>query len=165
MLGTFLDVACFISTDLGSCCFCLCRGAVFYSIVVRSMALSGAKKDGRELKIYENTDELGTDLADYIAELSEASVKERGAFAIALSGGSLINLMGYNNIVSSCSANFYSSFSLYGLSILAVNSVRLLIVRLLIGPSGIYFGLMSAWWRRIMLIVIISWQRMVFCRG
>lgn len=58
------------------------------------MALYGAKKDGREMKIYENTDELCTDLADYIAELSEVSVKERGVFAIALSGGSLISLMG-----------------------------------------------------------------------
>ncbi|MBA0572781.1 hypothetical protein Golob_003102 [Gossypium lobatum] len=38
--------------------------------------------------MYENLDELKSDLADYIAELSEAAVKERGAFAIALSGGS-----------------------------------------------------------------------------
>ncbi|XP_038999471.1 probable 6-phosphogluconolactonase 1 [Hibiscus syriacus] len=38
--------------------------------------------------------ELRTELADYIAELSEAAVKERGVFAIALSGGSLIDLMG-----------------------------------------------------------------------
>ncbi|KAG5603589.1 hypothetical protein H5410_025081 [Solanum commersonii] len=58
------------------------------------MALSGANKDGREVRIYEYLDELNTDLADYIAELSEASVKERGVFAIALSGGSLISLMG-----------------------------------------------------------------------
>ncbi|XP_024934296.1 probable 6-phosphogluconolactonase 1 isoform X2 [Ziziphus jujuba] len=57
------------------------------------MALSGAHKD-RELRIHESLDELSTDLADYIAELSEASVKERGVFAIALSGGSLISLMG-----------------------------------------------------------------------
>ncbi|PPD80087.1 hypothetical protein GOBAR_DD22964 [Gossypium barbadense] len=48
-----------------------------------------------ELRIYENLDELKSDLADYIAELSEAAVKERGAFAIALSGGSLIGLTGY----------------------------------------------------------------------
>ncbi|KAK8304505.1 hypothetical protein V6Z11_D04G226700 [Gossypium hirsutum] len=47
-----------------------------------------------ELRIYENLDELKSDLADYIAELSEAAVKERGAFAIALSGGSLIGLTG-----------------------------------------------------------------------
>ncbi|CAI9096444.1 OLC1v1032599C5 [Oldenlandia corymbosa var. corymbosa] len=59
----------------------------------RIMALPGVKKDGREVKIYENADELSTDLADYVAELSEASVKERGVFAVALSGGSLISLM------------------------------------------------------------------------
>ncbi|CAK9186214.1 unnamed protein product [Ilex paraguariensis] len=58
------------------------------------MSLSGANKDGGELRIHESLDELRTDLADYIAELSEVSVKERGVFAIALSGGSLIGLMG-----------------------------------------------------------------------
>ncbi|EEF50731.1 6-phosphogluconolactonase, putative [Ricinus communis] len=58
------------------------------------MALSEVHKDRGELRIHECLDELGTDLADYIAELSEASVKERGVFAIALSGGSLIGLMG-----------------------------------------------------------------------
>lgn len=58
------------------------------------MALPGAHTE-RELRVHENLDELSTDLADYIAELSEASVKERGVFAIALSGGSLISLMGY----------------------------------------------------------------------
>ncbi|XP_010324256.1 probable 6-phosphogluconolactonase 2 [Solanum lycopersicum] len=57
------------------------------------MAFSGSKEDGREVKIYEYLDELSTDLADYISELSEASVKERGVFAIALSGGSLISLI------------------------------------------------------------------------
>ncbi|KAJ8760616.1 hypothetical protein K2173_015283 [Erythroxylum novogranatense] len=58
------------------------------------MAHSGIHKDRGELRIHESLDELRTDLADYIAELSEASVKERGFFAIALSGGSLISLMG-----------------------------------------------------------------------
>ncbi|XP_059648736.1 probable 6-phosphogluconolactonase 2 [Cornus florida] len=58
------------------------------------MDVSGAHKDRGELRIHENSDELSTDLADYIAELSEVSVKERGVFAIALSGGSLIRLMG-----------------------------------------------------------------------
>ncbi|XP_023531045.1 probable 6-phosphogluconolactonase 1 [Cucurbita pepo subsp. pepo] len=57
------------------------------------MALCGDHKD-RELRIHESLEELSTDLADYIAELSEASVKERGVFSIALSGGSLISLMG-----------------------------------------------------------------------
>lgn len=58
------------------------------------MAYSGAGKEGRELRIHENLDELKIDLAEYIAELSEAAIKERGTFAIALSGGSLIGLMG-----------------------------------------------------------------------
>lgn len=63
----------------------------------KSMALSGVKNDRGELRILENLDDLRTDLADYIAELSEAAVKERGVFAIALSGGSLIGLMGYQS--------------------------------------------------------------------
>lgn len=58
------------------------------------MALSGGQRHRGELRIHENLDELATDLADYIAELSEMTVKERGTFAIALSGGSLIGLMG-----------------------------------------------------------------------
>ncbi|XP_042023305.1 probable 6-phosphogluconolactonase 2 [Salvia splendens] len=58
------------------------------------MALSGYKKDGRELRIFENVDELSCNFAEYIAELSEVSIKERGVFAIALSGGSLVKLMG-----------------------------------------------------------------------
>ena len=64
-------------------------------LFISSMALSGCQKDRVELRIHESMDELKTDLADYIAEISEISVKERGVFAIALSGGSLIGLMGY----------------------------------------------------------------------
>lgn len=55
----------------------------------------GDSKNNREVRIHDSLDELSTDLADYIAELSEKSVKERGFFAIALSGGSLIGLIGY----------------------------------------------------------------------
>ncbi|KAJ7943324.1 putative 6-phosphogluconolactonase [Quillaja saponaria] len=58
------------------------------------MALFGTHRNGGELRIHESLDELSTDLADYIAEISEASVKERGVFAIGLSGGSPIDLMG-----------------------------------------------------------------------
>ncbi|KAK6921889.1 Glucosamine/galactosamine-6-phosphate isomerase [Dillenia turbinata] len=58
------------------------------------MAHSEVHNNRGELRIYESVDELGTDLADYVAELSELSVKERGVFAIALSGGSLIGLLG-----------------------------------------------------------------------
>lgn len=59
------------------------------------MADSVVRKDKGEVRIYDSPDELATNLADYISELSEISVKERGFFAIALSGGSLINLMRY----------------------------------------------------------------------
>ncbi|KAK4598859.1 hypothetical protein RGQ29_016060 [Quercus rubra] len=58
------------------------------------MSLSGAHNDRGEVKVRDSLDDLSTELADYIAELSEASVKERGVFAIALSGGSLVSLMG-----------------------------------------------------------------------
>ncbi|KAK2636031.1 hypothetical protein Ddye_030823 [Dipteronia dyeriana] len=58
------------------------------------MALPGVHTDRGELRVHESLEELSTDLVDYIAELSEASVKERGVFAIALSGGSLIGLIG-----------------------------------------------------------------------
>lgn len=63
-----------------------------------SMALSGVRKD-RELRIHESLDELSAVLADYIAEISEAAVKERGVFAMALSGGSLIGLMRYQSFL------------------------------------------------------------------
>lgn len=62
------------------------------------MALSGSCNNRGEVRIHESLDELSTDLADYIAELSEVSVKERGVFAIALSGGSLIGLMRYRSL-------------------------------------------------------------------
>ncbi|KAE8730016.1 putative serine/threonine protein kinase [Hibiscus syriacus] len=58
------------------------------------MAVSEVYNDRGELRILEDLDELRTDLADYIADLSDAAVKERGVFATALSGGSLIHLMG-----------------------------------------------------------------------
>ncbi|KAH0463851.1 hypothetical protein IEQ34_006637 [Dendrobium chrysotoxum] len=58
------------------------------------MAASGDVKSINELRIFESLDDLATDLAEYIAQLSEVSVRERGFFTIALTGGSLISLMG-----------------------------------------------------------------------
>ncbi|XP_024988791.1 probable 6-phosphogluconolactonase 1 [Cynara cardunculus var. scolymus] len=57
------------------------------------MAVVGSIKDRGEVRIHESLDELSRDLVDYIAELSEISIKERGVFAVALSGGSLISLI------------------------------------------------------------------------
>ncbi|KAL2233499.1 probable 6-phosphogluconolactonase 2 isoform X1 [Sesamum indicum] len=58
------------------------------------MALFVDRTADTEMHILENADDMRSDLAEYIAELSEASIKERGVFAIALSGGSLISFMG-----------------------------------------------------------------------
>ncbi|PWA72805.1 6-phosphogluconolactonase 1 [Artemisia annua] len=57
------------------------------------MALEVLNKDKNEVRVYENSDELSTDLADYIEGLSDVSIKERGVFTVALSGGSVIRLM------------------------------------------------------------------------
>ncbi|XP_020582338.1 probable 6-phosphogluconolactonase 1 [Phalaenopsis equestris] len=57
------------------------------------MAASGYAKNNSELRVFGSLDDLATDLAEYIAQLSEMSVKERGFFTIALTGGSLIYLM------------------------------------------------------------------------
>uniref|UniRef100_A0A7N0TS01 Glucosamine/galactosamine-6-phosphate isomerase domain-containing protein n=1 Tax=Kalanchoe fedtschenkoi TaxID=63787 RepID=A0A7N0TS01_KALFE len=58
------------------------------------MAMSWKHGERGEVRVFEDEQELSTDLVDYIADLSEAAVKERGVFAVALSGGSLIGLMG-----------------------------------------------------------------------
>ncbi|KAF7809027.1 putative 6-phosphogluconolactonase 2 [Senna tora] len=46
------------------------------------------------IRIHESEDEVKNDLAEYIAQISDASVKDRGVFTIALSHASLIRLMG-----------------------------------------------------------------------
>ncbi|XP_039131373.1 probable 6-phosphogluconolactonase 1 [Dioscorea cayenensis subsp. rotundata] len=51
-------------------------------------------KQRGQLTIFDSFDDLATDLAEYIAQLSEISVKERGCFTVALSGGSLISFLG-----------------------------------------------------------------------
>ncbi|KAF3323400.1 putative 6-phosphogluconolactonase 1 [Carex littledalei] len=50
-------------------------------------------KKNTELRVFEFSDELATDLAEYVAQLSEISVKERGCFTIALSGGPIVGVM------------------------------------------------------------------------
>lgn len=63
------------------------------------MALTWTHKDRGEIRVHENLEELSIELVDYIAEISEASIKEHGAFCIVLSGGSLISLMGYYTVL------------------------------------------------------------------
>ncbi|KAJ0980158.1 hypothetical protein J5N97_008413 [Dioscorea zingiberensis] len=51
--------------------------------------------EGRgEMRIFDTFEELSTDLAEYVAQLSESSVKERGYFTVALSGGPLVGMLG-----------------------------------------------------------------------
>ncbi|XP_043713882.1 probable 6-phosphogluconolactonase 1 [Telopea speciosissima] len=51
------------------------------------------EKSDKEVKVFHNTEQLSTALAEYVIENSDTAVKERGAFSIVLSGGNLIHLM------------------------------------------------------------------------
>lgn len=56
---------------------------------------SNDKRGNGAMRVFETKEELATDLGYYVSELSEAAVKERGAFAVALSGGvSVIDALG-----------------------------------------------------------------------
>jgi 6-phosphogluconolactonase len=46
------------------------------------------------LQVYENVEELSDSLAEHVAQLSASAVKDRGAFTVVLSGGSLIKTLG-----------------------------------------------------------------------
>ncbi|KAG6472249.1 probable 6-phosphogluconolactonase 2 [Zingiber officinale] len=57
------------------------------------MANCGEPETRRDLRVFEDKYELTTDLAEYISQLSESSVNDRGCFTVALSGRSLIRLL------------------------------------------------------------------------
>ncbi|KAG1347764.1 putative 6-phosphogluconolactonase 2 [Cocos nucifera] len=57
-------------------------------------ASSNHPKMKGELRISDSMDELATHLVEYISQLSENSVKEYGCFTIAVSGRTLIDLIG-----------------------------------------------------------------------
>eukprot|EP00252_Welwitschia_mirabilis_P001480 TRINITY_DN11344_c1_g2_i1.p1 TRINITY_DN11344_c1_g2~~TRINITY_DN11344_c1_g2_i1.p1 ORF type:complete len:339 (-),score=64.00 TRINITY_DN11344_c1_g2_i1:332-1348(-) len=59
-----------------------------------TMGDDGSSGKRGAIRVFEDTDDLSTALADYVSELSESAVKKRGAFAVALAGGSLINALG-----------------------------------------------------------------------
>ncbi|RLM84525.1 putative 6-phosphogluconolactonase 2 [Panicum miliaceum] len=60
----------------------------------REPATTYVPKRNSEIRVFESLDEISTDLAEYISQISEISVKERGYFAIALSGGPLVSFLG-----------------------------------------------------------------------
>ena len=59
----------------------------------KEIVASYESKRNSEVRIFESSDDMATDLAEYISQVSEISVKERGYFAIALSGGTPISFM------------------------------------------------------------------------
>lgn len=53
----------------------------------------GSKGKRGEVRAFDSVDKLARSLAEYVAEISHAAIKERGVFTIALSGGSLISTL------------------------------------------------------------------------
>jgi hypothetical protein len=47
------------------------------------MAAPYEPKKNSEIRIFESSDDMATDLAEYISQVSEISVKERGYFTVA----------------------------------------------------------------------------------
>jgi 6-phosphogluconolactonase len=60
----------------------------------REAAATYEPKRNREIRVFDSLDEISTDLAEYISQISEISINERGYFAIALSGAPLVNFLG-----------------------------------------------------------------------
>ena len=58
------------------------------------MAASYEPKLNSEIRIFESSDEIVTDLAEYISQVSEISVKESGYFAIVMSRAPLVSFLG-----------------------------------------------------------------------
>ncbi|CAM6049478.1 unnamed protein product [Sphagnum compactum] len=58
------------------------------------MASFGKLDKDLHLQVYENVEELSDSLAEHVAQLSASAVKDRGAFTVVLSGGSLIKTLG-----------------------------------------------------------------------
>jgi 6-phosphogluconolactonase len=60
--------------------------------VKASMATTAAEKGGdkKKVEVFDTEEDLAVSLAKYTADLSEKFSKERGAFTVVLSGGSLI---------------------------------------------------------------------------
>jgi 6-phosphogluconolactonase len=60
----------------------------------REAAATYEPKRNRDIRGFDSSDEISTDLAEYISQISEISINERGHFAIALSGGPLVSFLG-----------------------------------------------------------------------
>ncbi|XVF36844.1 hypothetical protein REPUB_Repub19eG0093500 [Reevesia pubescens] len=47
-----------------------------------------------ELRLFDSSEELSSGLADYVLQVAESAVKERGSFSLVLSGGDIPNRLG-----------------------------------------------------------------------
>ncbi|KAL6132241.1 hypothetical protein ACLB2K_070612 [Fragaria x ananassa] len=54
---------------------------------------AGMESQKKKVEVFDSEEQLAVELAKYTADLSEKFAKERGAFTVVLSGGSLINSM------------------------------------------------------------------------
>ncbi|OMO72861.1 6-phosphogluconolactonase, DevB-type [Corchorus capsularis] len=52
------------------------------------------KKEGGELRLFDSSEELSSGLADFVLQVAESAVKERGSFSLVLSGGDIPNRLG-----------------------------------------------------------------------
>lgn len=79
-----------------------CKNFIQTEIVDRNskekMAYPRVQTNRGELRIHESLDSLNTDLANYICELSQAAVNERGVFNIVFSRGSYLSILGYVHV-------------------------------------------------------------------
>lgn len=66
---------------------------------VRSMATTasqtGKEENKKRVEIFDTEENLAIDLAKYTADLADKFCKERGAFTVVVSGGSLIKSLRY----------------------------------------------------------------------
>ncbi|XP_050213807.1 probable 6-phosphogluconolactonase 1 [Mercurialis annua] len=52
------------------------------------------EKKEAEVRLFDSSEELSSGFADYVHQISESAIKERGSFAIVLSGGDIPNRLG-----------------------------------------------------------------------
>lgn len=53
------------------------------------------KREDEKVRVFDSSEELSSDLADYVFQVGESAVKERGSFSLVLSGGDIPHRLGY----------------------------------------------------------------------
>lgn len=107
-----------------------------------SMAEMVTEKGKGNVKVFESEEDLAVSLAKYTADLSDKFAKERGAFTVALSGGSLIkSLRFYKAFLISYCFNFVDfKYSLYSLWLLRKCSSKVTVFPFALSVYTIFLG-------------------------